>query len=202
MSHVIANGHEVRRRRTRQTLLDSALHLFESQGYAETTVAEIVRRAGVSERTFYVHFPAKEDLLFSHVQDFAELAWRTAREAESPLAIDRVRAACQAMIEAACRGDAAQFAQVRAAAGLRGEIPRSLAAQLMTLARGLANRVAAATDTPIASVAPMVGAAIGAVEAAGLISSRDVEGGNGCEEMSRALDAALFGFRRQHPFDP
>lgn len=198
MSRIIENGHEARRRRTRQALLDSALHLFGSQGYSETTVAEIVRRAGVSERTFYVHFPAKEDLLFSHVQDFAELAWRVAGETDSPCAVDRVRAAVQAMIDAACRGEVAYLARIRAAAGLKGEIPRSLAAQLMALARGLANRIAAATDTPMASVAPMVGAAIGAVEAVGLISSPGIEGGGDrCDEMTRALDAALCGFRPQ-----
>lgn len=202
MSSAIANGHEIRRKRTRQALLDSALHLFDSQGYSKTTVAEIARRAGVSERTFYMHFPAKEDLLFSHLQDFAELAWRTARETDSPRADDRVHAAVQAMIDAARRGDGSQFAQIRAGAGLRGEIPRSLAAQLMALARGLATRVAAATDTPIAVVAPMVGAAIGAVEAAGLIGFIDSEGGSRHDEMSRALDAALHGFRSQSSIDP
>lgn len=202
MSQANANGHAVRRRRTRQALLDSALHLFDSQGYSETTVAEIARRAGVSERTFYVHFPAKEDLLFSHVQDFAELAWRTASETDSSRAFDRVHAAVHAMIDAACRGDAARFAHVRADAGLRGEIPRSLAVQLVGLARGLASRVAAQTGTPIAAVAPMVGAAIGAVEAAGLIGSSGVESGSRCDEMTRALDAALHGFRPQSTVDP
>ncbi|MDQ0642767.1 TetR/AcrR family transcriptional regulator [Microbacterium murale] len=203
MSPNIANGHEARRRRTRRALLDSALHLFESQGYSETTVAEIVHRAGVSERTFYVHFPAKEDLLFSHVQDFAELAWRVAHEADSPRPVDRVHAAVQAMIDAACRGDVARLARIRVNAALGGEIPRSLAAQLMNLARGLATRIAAETDTPVETVAPMVGAAIGAVEGAGLMRFSDVEtGGSRHEEMSRALNAALHGFRPQSTVDP
>jgi len=202
MSEFSANGHEARRRRTRQALLDSAVHLFDSQGYSETTVAEIVRRAGVSERTFFVHFPAKEDLLFSHVQDFAELAWGTARESDSPRAVDRVHAAVQAMIDAAGRDDVARLAHIRAGTRISGEIPRSLAAQLLNLARELAYRIAAATDTPIASVAPMVGAAIGAVEAAGLMSSSDADGGrSSLDEMSRALDAALYGFRQEHAAD-
>ncbi|MGO2520911.1 MAG: TetR/AcrR family transcriptional regulator [Microbacterium sp.] len=198
MSQIIENGHDARRRRTRQALLDSAMHLFDSQGYSETTVAEIVRHAHVSERTFYVHFPAKEDLLFSHIQEFAELAWRVACETDSPHPHERVRAAVQAMINAACRDEVAHLARIRAAAGFRGDIPRSLAAQLLTLARGLATRTAGATNTPIASVAPMVGAAIGAVEAAGLIDSEAVGGDSRrCDGMTRALDAALYGFRPQ-----
>ena len=73
MPHEIVNGNDARRQRTRQALVDSAAHLFDVTGYAATTVAEIVQAAKASERTFYVHFPTKEDLLFAHVQDFTDL---------------------------------------------------------------------------------------------------------------------------------
>ena len=47
-----------------QRLKASALELFEERGYSHVTGAEIARRAGMSERTFFRHFRAKEDVLF------------------------------------------------------------------------------------------------------------------------------------------
>jgi AcrR family transcriptional regulator len=40
------------------------MRLFSEQGYSETTVGEIAELAEVGERTFFVHFPTKEDVLF------------------------------------------------------------------------------------------------------------------------------------------
>ncbi|MFE2972323.1 TetR/AcrR family transcriptional regulator [Streptomyces sp. NPDC059340] len=53
--------------RTRQMasreILETALRLFIEQGYDETTIAQIAREAGVSQRTLFRYFGAKEDLL-------------------------------------------------------------------------------------------------------------------------------------------
>jgi AcrR family transcriptional regulator len=38
--------------------------LWRTKGYADTTVADICRAAGVSRALFYFYFPAKEDILF------------------------------------------------------------------------------------------------------------------------------------------
>lgn len=128
-------------------------------------MAEIAQAAKVSERTFYVHFPAKEDLLFAHVQDFTDLAWRVAADTDSPDPVERTRAALLALIDAASTDEhIARRARSRAALAMKGQIPRALAAQLMTLAHGLSTRIAHATDAPLTAIAPMVGAAIGAVE--------------------------------------
>ena len=45
-------------------LHDAALELFEHQGFARTTVAEIASRAGLTERSFFNHFVDKRDVLF------------------------------------------------------------------------------------------------------------------------------------------
>jgi AcrR family transcriptional regulator len=55
--------------RTRERLLAAALELFASQGYHETTVTQIADRAGVSEMTFFRHFPSKEDSLLADPYD-------------------------------------------------------------------------------------------------------------------------------------
>lgn len=54
---------------TRRTILDVARRLFETQGYAETTVEQIADAADVAPRTFFRYFPTKESLLFADFDD-------------------------------------------------------------------------------------------------------------------------------------
>ena len=54
---------ERRRVEVRDRIVESALLLFESQGYEATTVAEIVRRADIAYGTFFNHLPSKLHLL-------------------------------------------------------------------------------------------------------------------------------------------
>jgi AcrR family transcriptional regulator len=48
-----------RGRATRQALLDAAEEVFGENGYDGASVAEITRRTGVAQGTFYVHFEEK-----------------------------------------------------------------------------------------------------------------------------------------------
>ena len=48
-----------RGRATRKALLEAAESVFAEQGYEGASVAEITRRAGVAQGTFYVHFADK-----------------------------------------------------------------------------------------------------------------------------------------------
>jgi TetR/AcrR family fatty acid metabolism transcriptional regulator len=47
----------------RQAILAAAGELFASQGYDETTIAEIARAAGVAVGTVYLYFQSKHDIL-------------------------------------------------------------------------------------------------------------------------------------------
>ncbi|MET8998717.1 helix-turn-helix domain-containing protein [Amycolatopsis sp. NPDC004169] len=82
---------ERKKAQTRTRIREAALDLFASQGYRETTIAQIAARADVATRTVTLHFPAKDDLLFADDPFTAEsLATRLrARKAESTL--DAVR---------------------------------------------------------------------------------------------------------------
>jgi AcrR family transcriptional regulator len=48
--------------RSREQVLEAALHLFSTQGFRATTVREIAERAGVSTGNVYHHFPDKETI--------------------------------------------------------------------------------------------------------------------------------------------
>ncbi len=58
-----AQQNESRRAATRGKILDAALVLFARDGYADTTVRHIARRAGVATGLLYSHFKGKEGLL-------------------------------------------------------------------------------------------------------------------------------------------
>lgn len=65
MSAVEATPSRRERRRVvvRDRIVETALDLFETQGYEATTVAEIVRRSDIAYGTFFNHFPSKLHLL-------------------------------------------------------------------------------------------------------------------------------------------
>ena len=50
--------------KARITLQQAAVELFRERGFDRTTAAEIAARAGVTERTFFRHFPDKREVLF------------------------------------------------------------------------------------------------------------------------------------------
>ncbi len=58
----------------RTKLLDAALSVIRSQGYAATTVDDICRAAGVTKGAFFHHFRSKEDLAVAAAAHFAEMA--------------------------------------------------------------------------------------------------------------------------------
>lgn len=47
----------------REQIIDAAWKLFREEGFAETTINDIIREAGISKGTFYYYFRSKDDLL-------------------------------------------------------------------------------------------------------------------------------------------
>ncbi|MFJ4899819.1 MULTISPECIES: TetR/AcrR family transcriptional regulator [unclassified Streptomyces] len=56
-----------------QEILGTALRLFTAQGYDETTIAQIAREAGVSQRTLFRYFGTKEELLGGGQERFGQV---------------------------------------------------------------------------------------------------------------------------------
>ncbi|WP_413105545.1 TetR/AcrR family transcriptional regulator [Streptomyces sp. Inha503] len=69
----------------------AALELFETQGFERTSVAQIARTAGLTERSFYRYFPDKREVLFAgneleaHLVAQVEAADRSLRPIEALL---------------------------------------------------------------------------------------------------------------------
>lgn len=62
---------------TRQLLLSTALDLFNTKGYAATTIDEIAVAAGTTRVTFYAYFPSRADLMKALIEQLNELLGRT-----------------------------------------------------------------------------------------------------------------------------
>jgi len=64
---------ERKKRATRTLIADTALRLFAERGFDQTTVAEVAEAAGVSVKTVFNYFPAKEDLFFDRADEVEQL---------------------------------------------------------------------------------------------------------------------------------
>lgn len=131
---------ERKKLRTREEIIRVAMDLFDQQGFAATTIAQIAEAADVAPRTVSSYFPAKEDLVFpreDEIRGTLEARLRDRHEGESAVEAlrgwiseeqDRWRARddearCQHRIIAADpdlqahkRAQLAQFEEVMAAA--------------------------------------------------------------------------------------
>jgi AcrR family transcriptional regulator len=82
----------------RGRLEQAALALYGERGYENTTVAEIAKRAGLTERTFFRHFADKREVLFAGGGVMAELLVSTVADAPASLApIDAAAAGIEAI---------------------------------------------------------------------------------------------------------
>jgi AcrR family transcriptional regulator len=78
-------------------LVQAALQLYVERGFEQTTVAEIAKLAGLTERTFFRYFADKREVLFwgaGALQDLLVSTVATAPESETP--ITTIRAAIEA----------------------------------------------------------------------------------------------------------
>jgi AcrR family transcriptional regulator len=81
----------------RGRLEQAALELYGERGFEQTTVAEIAKRAGLTERTFFRHFADKREVLFWGAGSLQELLVNAVADAPDCLApIDTVAAALEA----------------------------------------------------------------------------------------------------------
>jgi AcrR family transcriptional regulator len=188
-----ANLHELRRRSTHEALRRAALASFASKGFANVTVAELAREAGVTERTFFRHFPTKEAVLF---QDYeTQVEWLAEALAQRP--------ASESVFDAVLAG-VARFPHdlevVRQAATARTELISAdrIASHLRVVQSSFAgvitdfikNRYSEMSDLDL--VAEVAGATL----AAALVVAVENWGRNGCAEDLGEITAAAMNLVR------
>ena len=84
-----------------QEILDTAVRLFAEQGYEQTTIAQIAREAGISQRSLFRYFGTKEDLVCGDQEALGELLRRTVEQQPAELsAWDALRAGFEVVLTA------------------------------------------------------------------------------------------------------
>lgn len=103
-----------RRTNTREQIRSVALEMFAERGYAGTSLREIAERLGVTKAAVYYHFPTKEDILASLLEDFlGQLDELIAWTAQQPSSVETRRAALEryARLLGGPKTDLARFMQ-------------------------------------------------------------------------------------------
>ena len=180
-----------KRERTRQALRRCALARFAEEGFDAANVADICADAGVTERTFFRHFPTKESVLFD---DYASrLGWFRAalerRPRGEPL-LQSVRIAIESYPD-----ETEVVRQV--ALARRGLLSgRVIEGQLRRIQSGFAVAIArhAESRLPKSKRRPLAAAVIGEAVAGALVSALRLwgeRGARGSDELRRRTGEAL-----------
>lgn len=129
---------------TRRSLEDAALRLFAEQGYDATPIEAIAEAAGVSPRTFFRYFTAKDEVLDmgweQRREQLAELVDTVPAEDDDHAAAGRVLVAMAESFEPERERVLLRARALRSSAALRGRNADTTAAWEQTLAAGLARR--------------------------------------------------------------
>ncbi|TNC24891.1 TetR family transcriptional regulator [Amycolatopsis alkalitolerans] len=78
---------ERKKQQTRRRISDTAIALFAERGFDQVPVAEIARRAEVSEATVFNYFPAKEDLVYAGMATFENALIEAVRAREPGVSV-------------------------------------------------------------------------------------------------------------------
>ncbi|MFF4298828.1 TetR/AcrR family transcriptional regulator [Streptomyces vinaceus] len=93
------------------SIFDTAMRLFAEQGYEATTIAQIAKEAGISQRSLFRYFGTKEDIVCGEQEELGELLRRTV-EAQPAAATpwEALRAGFEVLMEA--HGDPGRLLEI------------------------------------------------------------------------------------------
>jgi AcrR family transcriptional regulator len=197
---------ERKKQQTRRLLAETAIRLFAEQGYGQTTVAQIASAADVATKTFFNHFPSKEDVFFAENLQYGSMI---------PLEVIASRRPGETVAELLTRAyDTAIDDYLAADAGMTDPalmetyihlvmtVP-ALQAKALHMVFQIQQEVAAALlkvypdELDPISAAAIVGSLVGATQAATLASlARGETEAQFWESMRRGIDIALHGLQK------
>ena len=142
-------------RRFRQRLLDGLAASITEAGFRETTVADVVRRARTSRRTFYEHFSGKEECFIALLADANRDMIRQISEAVDPGApwAKQVRQAIEAWIACAESEPAITLSWIRDVPAL-GATSRELQREAMEGFIAMTQRLTDTAEMRAAGISP------------------------------------------------
>lgn len=123
---------QVQKERTRQAILASALELSQTQGFAQISLRQVSRHAGIVPTAFYRHFESMEQLGLALVEQSFSTLRRMVRDAQrDPEVFDNIIDAAADVLVEAVKQSKAHFAFVaRERVGGSEEVRRAIKHEL------------------------------------------------------------------------
>lgn len=183
---------------TRELLIEAARDLFTHQGYAATSIDDIIGRAGVARGALYHHFPGKE-ALFKAVYDAVEgevIARVVATAQHGPTPWEGVVAGLRAFLDACLEPsfrrivilDSVSVLQARAAEGGIEQMEMSMLVAVLT-------PLTTTGELAGVPVKPLAYVALGGLYGAALYIARSTEPTKARAEADIVLDRIVTGLR-------
>jgi AcrR family transcriptional regulator len=186
---------------TRQALLQAARATFGSQGYAATSLDEVVAAAGVTKGALYHHFADKESLfraVFEQVE--REVSDQAVAEFLQPDPWQALIVGCRLWVEAHLASDVRQIVLNDARAVLGWEVARAIETRFSTVAvRGALRKAMSAgvlTRQPLRPLALML---TGALSESCLYVAQADDPATALEEVGGLIATMLLGMRVTEP---
>lgn len=127
-----------RKERTRQALLDTALDLSTERGFANVSLREVARGAGIVPTAFYRHFASMDELGVELAADTMRVLRSALREARRVPGPGNVRQSLTALLGQVRSHEAAFRFLARERNGGQPEVARAITVELRLLTRELA----------------------------------------------------------------
>jgi AcrR family transcriptional regulator len=186
---------------TRRALLDAARVTFGSQGYAATSLDEIVAAAGVTKGALYHHFADKESLfraVFEQVE--REVSDQAVVEFLQPDPWQALIVGCRLWVEAHLAPDVRQIVVNDARSVLGWEVARTIETRLSTVAvRGALRKAMSAGVLTRQPLRPLASMLTGALSEGCLYVAESDDPATALEEVSGLIATMLSGMRVTEP---
>ena len=183
---------------TRELLVAIARERFTSQGYAATSIDDIVQRAGVAKGALYHHFSGK-DALFRAVYEavlgeVASAVMAAALAVQDPWA--GVRAGLSAFLDACLDPAFRRIVVLESASVLQPEVMEGGLEQVeLPMLRTILTPLVASSVLPGVAVEPLAHVALGGLYGAALFIARSSDPNTARREVDVVLDALIGGLR-------
>jgi len=183
---------------TRELLVSIARERFTTQGYAATSIEDLVQRAGVAKGALYHHFSGK-DALFRAVYeavlaDVVSAVMAAALAEQEPWA--GVRAGLSAFLDACLDPAFRRIVVLESVSVLQSEVREGGIGQVeLPMLRTVLTPLAASDVLPGVAVEPLAHVALGGLYGAALFIARSPDPDAARREVDVVLDTLIGGLR-------
>ena len=183
---------------TRELLVSIARERFTEQGYAATSIEDIVQRAGVAKGALYHHFSGK-DALFRAVYE-AVLAEVVSAVTAAALAVQEpwagVRAGLSAFLDACLEPAFRRIVVLESVSVLQPEVREEGIEHVeLPMLQTVLTPLAASNVLPGVAVEPLAHVALGGLYGAALFIARSPDPGTARRQVDVVLDTLIAGLR-------